>query len=52
MATLDESGERMLIEHMRSIFRRRSEDTVIGPGDDAAVIGGLSDGRVVPTPYR
>ena len=49
MGTLDESGERVLIEHMRSIFRRRSEDTVIGPGDDAAVIGGLSDGRVVAT---
>lgn len=49
MATLKEVGERTLIEHMRPIFRDRSGKTLVGPGDDAAVIGGLSDGRVVAT---
>ncbi|MDD2626313.1 MAG: thiamine-phosphate kinase [Candidatus Methanomethylophilus sp.] len=49
MATLKEVGERQLIRNMLDIFRPRSRDTEIGPGDDAAVVGGIIDGRVVVT---
>ena len=38
MATVKEVGERKLVDNIRSIIRPRSENTVIGPGDDAAVI--------------
>jgi len=49
MATLKEVGERQLIENMLSIIRPRSKDTILGPGDDAAVIDGCTDGKVVVT---
>ncbi|WP_082662400.1 thiamine-phosphate kinase [Candidatus Methanomethylophilus sp. 1R26] len=50
MATLETIGERRLIERMLSVCRpRQGGTTVIGPGDDAAVIGGLSDGRIAAT---
>lgn len=47
MATVKEVGERKLVDNIRSIIRPRSENTVIGPGDDAAVIKGVTDGTVV-----
>ncbi len=49
MASLKEVGERKLIQNMLNILRPRSKDTVIGPGDDAAVISGCADGKVVVT---
>jgi thiamine-monophosphate kinase len=47
MAALRDIGERPLVERLRSVFRNGAASTVLGPGDDAAVIGGLSDGKIV-----
>lgn len=47
MTSLGEIGERQLVDNIRSIIRPRSKDTLIGPGDDAAVVKGISDGSVV-----
>ena len=47
MATVKEVGERKLVDNIRSIIRPRSENTVVGPGDDAAVLKGIADGTVV-----
>ena len=47
MATVKEVGERALVDNIRSIIRPRSKNTVIGPGDDAAVVNGLADGNLV-----
>lgn len=47
MATVKDVGERQLVDTIRSIVRPRSKNTVVGPGDDAAVIGGSSDGSIV-----
>lgn len=47
MATIKEIGERQLVDTVRSIVRPRSGNTIIGPGDDAAVIKGASDGTIV-----
>ncbi|AGI48371.1 thiamine-monophosphate kinase [Thermoplasmatales archaeon BRNA1] len=38
MAALKDVGERKLVENIRNIVRPRSADTVIGMGDDAAVV--------------
>ena len=40
MATVKEVGERKLVDNIRNIIRPRSKNTVIGPGDDAAVLNG------------
>ncbi|MCQ2069814.1 MAG: thiamine-phosphate kinase [archaeon] len=47
MATLKEVGERALVENIRGFLKPRSKTTRIGPGDDAAVIKGGSDGSIV-----
>ena len=47
MATLGEVGERKLVGNILSIVRPRSANTVIGIGDDAAVLKGASDGSIV-----
>ena len=47
MATVGEIGERNLVERIKSIIRPRSKQTLVGPGDDAAVIKGISDGTIV-----
>ncbi len=47
MATVGEVGERALVERISSIIRPRSGQTLVGPGDDAAVVGGIADGTVV-----
>ncbi len=47
MATVKEVGERKLVDNIRSIIRPRSGNTVVGPGDDAAVVKGIADGTVV-----
>ncbi|MBO5600680.1 MAG: hypothetical protein J5897_06545, partial [Candidatus Methanomethylophilus sp.] len=47
MSSLKDVGERQLVETVRSIIRPRSKSTVIGPGDDAAVIRNPSGDIVV-----
>ena len=49
MTSLKEVGERQLVETVRSIIRPRSKSTVVGPGDDAAVIRNPSGDIVVST---
>lgn len=49
MAKLKDVGERQLVDTVRSIIRPRSKDTVIGPGDDAAVVKVPAGDMVVST---
>lgn len=47
MVTVGEIGERTLVERIESIIRPRSKHTLVGPGDDAAVVNGFTDGTLV-----
>ena len=47
MVSVKEVGERTLVSNIKSIIGPRSGNTVIGPGDDAAVVKSIKDGTVV-----